>query len=141
MMTKSKESPFYYHNNGAISASFRFSPTNPYLDPSVQEGSVLGLLLSTGSIAQTTATPTMASPLTRTGFKQQLQKQHLEQIEQQEKKLSQSFHINQESQSISIPANMELASSAPTLPPHEVPTSVLQVNNFIIKFLSSVYFL
>ncbi|XP_031569916.1 microphthalmia-associated transcription factor-like isoform X2 [Actinia tenebrosa] len=97
---------------------------------SVQEGSVLGLLLSTGSVAQTTytPTPTMASPMTRTVFKQQLQKQHLEQLEQQEKKLNQAVaQTSQESQSISIPSSMGVSSAPSSSLPHEVPTSVLQV--------------
>lgn len=132
-MTKSKEPQFCYYSNGAISSSFKFSQTNPYVCHSIQEGSVLGLLLSTGSVAKTTPTaPTMASPMTRTVFKQQLQKQHLEQLEQQEKKNQSMVAASQESQSISIPSTVGVSSATNTAKlPHEVPTSVLQVNKVI----------
>lgn len=134
-MTKSREPHLQYYNNGAVSSSFKFSQTNPYVCHSIQEGSVLGLLLSTGSVAQSTPTPTMASPMTRTVFKQQLQKQHLEQLEQQEKKMTQAMaaaaaaQASQESQSISIPCSVGVSSTTPAKLPHEVPTSVLQVNS------------
>lgn len=100
--------------------------TNPIVQSmhSSQETSVLGLLLKSGSVAQTTPKHTMTSPMTRTVFKQQLQRQQLEQLEQCEKRRTQPLQTVQETPSIAVPANT-LPNSAPGIP--EVPTSVLQV--------------
>lgn len=92
--------------------------------PSFQDTSVLGLLLKSGSVAQTTPKQTMSSPMTRTVFKQQLQRQQIEQIEQNEKLMIQTLQPVQESSSIAVPVN-SLPSSSNSIP--DVPTSVLQV--------------
>jgi len=111
----------YNQNNNTISSNY-----------SSQENSVLGLLLKSGSSTHTTPKQTMTSPMTRTVFKQQLQRQQLEQIEQQEKRLSQALQQStQESTSIPVPAN-SLPSSSGGLP--DVPSSVLQVSLWFFSF-------
>lgn len=105
----------YNQNNNTIPSNY-----------SSQENSVLGLLLKSGNTTQTTPKQTMTSPMTRTVFKQQLQRQQLEQIEQHEKRLSQSLQQpTQESSSIAVPANSLPSATQSGVP--DVPTSVLQV--------------
>ena len=126
-MTRQWESFLYNDSPGTHpQGSFVFNPTNPYVTslPSAQESSVLGLLLKRGSVAQTTPKPTMASPITRTVFKQQLQRQQLEQLEQHEKKINQTLQTFHDSQNIAVPSNsLPSATNANS----DVPTSVLQV--------------
>lgn len=83
-----------------------------------ESSSTLGLLLDPKE-----ALKKMSTPITRTNFKQQLQRQQLEQqdqIFQVQSKLAQSDQP--QSQSISVPRT-----ASPTTLPPDVPSSVLQV--------------
>ena len=86
-----------------------------------QESTVLaGLLLERGDTIKK-----MSTPITRTNFKQQLQRQQLEQQDQlfqaQKQSLLNDFS---QSQGIAVPRT-----SSPTTVPPDVPSSVLQVQN------------
>ena len=69
----------------------------------------------------------MSTPITRTNFKQQLQRQQLEQQEQQFQAQKQSQPDLQQSQGIAVPRT-----SSPTTVPPDVPSSVLQVGTLLL---------
>ena len=87
------------------------------------DSSTLGLLLDRKDPIKN-----MTNPITRTNFKQQLQRQQLEQQDQlfQSQKLGQPDQPH--SHSIAVPRT-----SSPTTLPHDVPSSVLQVGRLYNK--------
>lgn len=90
------------------------------------DSSTLGLLLDRKDPIKN-----MTNPMTRTNFKQQLQRQQLEQQDQlfHSQKLAQPDQAH--SQSIAVPRT-----SSPTTLPPDVPSSVLQVRRLNNKSLS-----
>ena len=100
--------------------------SNPHLINS-DEKTVLGHLLNLEGdktdLSRTDTRVEMSTPISRTLFKQQLERERLEQLEQQDRKLiEQARQQREQSQSISVPGN-----TSPTTVPPDVPTSVLQV--------------
>ena len=95
---------------------------NPYVQHS-DDSSTLGLLLADRG----NTIKNMTTPMTRTTFRQQLQKQQLEQQDH----LLQAQNHTQTEQSPNI--NVPRTASPATLPP-DVPSSVLQVRNIFCSF-------
>lgn len=93
-----------------------------------EDSSTLGSLLARGDTIKK-----MSTPITRTNFKQQLQRQQLEQQDQLYQMQKQSLPADStHSQGIPVPRT-----ASPTTVPPDVPTSVLQVKtilNFFFKF-------
>lgn len=88
----------------------------------------LGLLLNSTPNKQLANQGIMTNAMTRTLFKQQLQRQ---QLEQEEKFSTQTQNIVvSESQSIEVPRN-----PSPTTVPSDVPSSVLKVSYFVVRSL------
>lgn len=85
--------------------------------------SALGLLLDRKDPIKN-----MSTPITRTNFKQQLQRQQLEQQDQLFQAQKHGPHDKVHSQSIAVPRT-----SSPTTLPPDVPSSVLQVRS-VLKF-------
>ena len=91
----------------------------------------LGLLLSSTPNKQLADTGTMSNAMTRALFKQQLQRQQLEQEEQKFSSQVQSIVVS-ESHSIDVPRN-----PSPTTVPSDVPSSVFKVGGLVYHITSN----